>query len=111
VDIRPEWAVKEQIPFTSLAKLSCSVGEPEDLHQAGSLEYYDRAYDKLSARQDRPLERTKRAFRNVTTSDDPVIRQLAADGKAKVCVWGGGDWEPAGGGVGAGMRAGGFGAC
>jgi translation initiation factor 3 subunit D len=42
VDIRPEWAVKEQIPFTSLQKLMCSVGEPKDMHQAGVLEYYDK---------------------------------------------------------------------
>jgi hypothetical protein len=42
VDIRPEWAVKEQIPFQSLAKLTCSVGPPADLHAAGELEYYDK---------------------------------------------------------------------
>jgi hypothetical protein len=33
-----------------------------------------RQYDKLTTRQEKPLERTKRAFRSVTTSDDPVIR-------------------------------------
>jgi hypothetical protein len=42
VDIRPEWAVKEQIPFQSLQKLMCNVGEAKDLHQAGELEYYDK---------------------------------------------------------------------
>jgi translation initiation factor 3 subunit D len=42
VDIRPEWAVKEQIPFTSLQKLTCSVGEPKDMYAAGQLEYYDK---------------------------------------------------------------------
>lgn len=42
VDIRPEWAVKEQIPFQSLQKLTCSVGQPKDLYQAGELEYYDK---------------------------------------------------------------------
>jgi hypothetical protein len=42
VDIRPEWAVKEQIPFASLAKLTCSVGEPKDMYAAGQLEYYDK---------------------------------------------------------------------
>lgn len=31
VDIRPEWAVLEQIPLTSLSKLSYEVGEPEDM--------------------------------------------------------------------------------
>jgi translation initiation factor 3 subunit D len=42
VDIRPEWAVKEQIPFTSLAKLKCEMDGPEDLYAAGELEYYDK---------------------------------------------------------------------
>lgn len=42
VDIRPEWAVKEQIPFQTLSKLNCNVGEPKDLHAAGELEFYDK---------------------------------------------------------------------
>jgi len=86
VEIRPEWAVKEQIPFASLLKLSCQVGEPETLHECGTLEYYDKTFDKVSARLEKPLERTKRVFRNVTTSDDPIIRQLAAEDKARVFV-------------------------
>ena len=32
VDIRPEWTVLEQIPLTSLSKLSFEVGEPEDMY-------------------------------------------------------------------------------
>jgi hypothetical protein len=47
VEIRPEWAVKEQIPFASLLKLSCQVGEPETLHECGTLEYYDKTFDKV----------------------------------------------------------------
>ena len=79
VDIRPEWAVQEQIPFASLAKLSCAVGEPTTLYEAGDLEYYDKAYDRVTARSERPLERTKRVFRSVSTSDDPVLRRLASE--------------------------------
>lgn len=74
VDIRPEWAVIEQIPFTSLIKLNCSVGEPEDMVRCGELEYYHKSYDRVTVKQETPLEKTKRAFRSVTTSDDPVIR-------------------------------------
>lgn len=59
MDIRPEWAVKEQIPFTSLSKLSCSVGEPKDLGDYGAVEFYDKAFDKLTARVEKPLERTQ----------------------------------------------------
>lgn len=84
VDIRPEWAVKEQIPFSALAKLSCSVGDATDLGDYGSVEFYDKAYDKLTARQEKPLEKTQRIFRSVTTSDDPVLRKLAAEGAGRV---------------------------
>lgn len=42
VDIRPEWAVKEQIPFTALAKLTCTPPELSDLSFHGSLRFYDK---------------------------------------------------------------------
>ena len=42
MEIRPEWAVIEQIPFQSLVKLNCAVGEPEDVMRCGELEYYDK---------------------------------------------------------------------
>ncbi|KAI8464165.1 MAG: eukaryotic translation initiation factor 3, subunit 7 [Monoraphidium minutum] len=86
VDVKAEWAVKEQIAFSSLAKLSCSVGEPTDLGDYGSVEFYDKAFDKLTARQEKPLERTQRSFRSVTASDDPILRKLAADGAGRVFV-------------------------
>jgi translation initiation factor 3 subunit D len=84
VEIKPEWAVIEQIPFPSLVKLSCNVGEPKDLQACGELEYYDKVYDRLTVKQETALEKTRRAFRSVTTSDDPVIRELAASDKARV---------------------------
>ncbi len=35
-------------------------------------------------KKEKPLEKTKRIFRNVTTSDDPVIGQLAASKAGRV---------------------------
>ncbi|KAJ9522640.1 hypothetical protein QJQ45_019730 [Haematococcus lacustris] len=84
VDIKPEWAVIEQINFPALGKLHCSVGEPEDVMCCGELEYYDKAFDRVTVKAETPLEKTKRAFRNVTTSDDPIMRKLAAEHKATV---------------------------
>ena len=77
VDVRPEWVVKEQIPFTSLAKLHYQVGEPEDLAFCGKLHYYDKACDRVTPRLEKPLQKTNKAFRSVTTSDDPIIRWTA----------------------------------
>ena len=74
VDIRPEWAVVEQIPFASLAKLSTAAPAAEDVTFCGSLQYYDKAFDRITPKEPRPLQRTKRAFRSPSTSDDPVIK-------------------------------------
>jgi len=84
VDIRPEWVVKEQIPFTSLLKLNYQVSEPEDLKFCGKLQYYDKSLDRITPRLEKPLQRTKKTFRSVTTSDDPVIRELAEKGVGRV---------------------------
>ncbi|CAN6452981.1 unnamed protein product [Victoria cruziana] len=85
VDIQPEWAMLDQIPFSSFTKLSYAVGEPEDLVACGAVEFYDRSYDRVNPKSDRKLERFKnRTFFKVTTTDDPVIRRLANEDKATV---------------------------
>ncbi|RLM93157.1 eukaryotic translation initiation factor 3 subunit D-like [Panicum miliaceum] len=86
VDIQPEWSVKEQIPFSSFSKLSFAVADqPEDLLVCGAVEFYDRAFDRVTPRAERRLERFKsRNFFKVTTTDDPVIRRLAENDTATV---------------------------
>ncbi|EFJ40085.1 eukaryotic translation initiation factor 3d [Volvox carteri f. nagariensis] len=84
VEIGADWQVMEQISTTSLSRLNYSPGEPEDLLACGSLEYYDKSYDNLAVKKEKPLEKTKRIFRTVTTSDDPIMQQLASSGKARV---------------------------
>ncbi|WOL14503.1 eukaryotic translation initiation factor 3 subunit D-like [Canna indica] len=86
VDIQPEWTMLDQIPFSTFSKLSFSVPDPpEDLLVCGGLEFYDRSFDRINPKNDRRLERFKsRNFFKVTTTDDPVIRRLAADDKATV---------------------------
>ncbi|KAK9691339.1 hypothetical protein RND81_09G190800 [Saponaria officinalis] len=85
VEIQPEWNMLDQIPFSTFTKLSFSVPEPEDLLFCGGIENYDRAYDRLTPKNERRLERFKnRTFFKVTTTDDPVIRRLANEDKATV---------------------------
>ena len=43
----------------------------------GSLEYYNKGFDRITTKSDSILERTDRIFFNVTTSDDPVIRYVS----------------------------------
>lgn len=83
VEIRPEWIVHEQIPFASLMKLNMQIGEPSDVVSCGSLAHYDKLFDRVTPKMEKKMEKTKRVFRNVTTSEDPVIRRLA-DSKTPV---------------------------
>ncbi|GLD48926.1 eukaryotic translation initiation factor 3 subunit D [Lates japonicus] len=43
----------------------------------GALEFYDKAFDRITTRNEKPLKSIKRIFHTVTTTDDPVIRKLA----------------------------------
>ena len=40
----------------------------------GSMEYYDKAYDRVNVKSEKPLKRIDRVFHTVTTTDDPIIR-------------------------------------
>lgn len=43
----------------------------------GSLEYYDKTYDRVNVKNEKALQRIDRIFHTVTTTDDPVIRKLS----------------------------------
>merc|ERR1711973_662500 len=77
VTVKSDWIVVEEMDFPRLGKLSLpTVAEPEDLLQAGALEYYDKIFDRVNVKNERPLQRIDRIFHTVTTTDDPVIRKL-----------------------------------
>lgn len=46
----------------------------QDVVTCGELDSYEKSYDRVTVKSETTLEKTKRAFRNVTTSDDPIIR-------------------------------------
>ncbi|PWN86562.1 translation initiation factor eIF-3, subunit D [Acaromyces ingoldii] len=79
VAVGQEWEQLEEIDFSRLAKLRLDVGEPEDVSQYGTLYEYDRSYDRISSvRFEKPLQPMDRVRYNPTTSDDPVLQELAA---------------------------------
>ncbi|KAJ3109512.1 Eukaryotic translation initiation factor 3 subunit D [Phlyctochytrium planicorne] len=79
VQVGPEWVVKEEIDFSRLNKLYYEVEDPEDISTHGTLQYYDKAFDRVSTKFERPLQQIDRTFVNVTTSNDPVILELSKD--------------------------------
>ncbi|KAK9809722.1 hypothetical protein WJX73_010444 [Symbiochloris irregularis] len=86
VDVRPEWGMVEQIAFSSFSKLIFQVSDPTDMAFCGQLQHYDKLFDRVTPKATRPLQRTRRVFRSVTTSDDPVIRRLAGEDAATVFI-------------------------
>ncbi|CAN0554273.1 unnamed protein product, partial [Ectocarpus sp. 8 AP-2014] len=77
VMVKSDWLVVEEMDFPRLGKLSLpTVAEPTDLLQCGALEYYDKIFDRVNVKNERPLQRIDRIFHTVTTTDDPVIRRL-----------------------------------
>jgi len=77
--------MKEEIDFNRLTKLNLGTSDGEDLDDYGFLYYYDRSYDKPPVKNaERKLQSLERAAYNVTTSQDPVIQQLAKDDEATI---------------------------
>ncbi|KAH8330872.1 hypothetical protein KR067_008464 [Drosophila pandora] len=76
--VRPNWVSLEEIEFPRLLKLALpNIKEGQDIVTCGSLEYYDKLYDRINLRNERPLLKMDRIVHTVTTTDDPVIRRLS----------------------------------
>jgi translation initiation factor 3 subunit D len=86
VQVKPDWAVVEEIDFSRLSKLNLDTGDGEDLDNYGFLYYYDRSYDKQPGAKtsERKLNVLERAAYNVTTSSDPIIQELAEKDEATI---------------------------
>ncbi|BFF89887.1 eukaryotic translation initiation factor 3 subunit D-2 [Drosophila madeirensis] len=78
VVVRSDWVSIEEIDFPRLLKLSLpNVKEGQDVVTCGSLEFYDKTYDRINLKNERPLLKTHRIIHTLSTTDDPVIRRLS----------------------------------
>lgn len=78
VNVRPEWKIVEEMDFPRLSKLTLpNVAEGKDIYTCGSLEYYDKTYDRVNCKNEKRLIRINRILHKVTTTDDPIIRKLS----------------------------------
>ena len=93
----------EEIEFHRLSKLRLEVDEPEDLcvfvHARvvkcssylvrgtyGKLSPYDKSYDRITTKSERPLQVVDRIKYNTTTSDDPVINEVCKARAPRKCL-------------------------
>ncbi|GAA5971465.1 hypothetical protein JCM11641_008363 [Rhodosporidiobolus odoratus] len=88
VQIGNDWQTLEEIEFSRLNKLRLDVDidEVETLSQHGFLYEYDRAYDRVNTKNEKPLQNVDRVRYNPSTSDDPVIQELAGKDRAQIFV-------------------------
>lgn len=78
VTVKPTWKVLEELDFPRLTKLSLpGIEEPTDVYRCGTMEYFDKSYQNVNCKNEKPLQRINRVFQVVSTTDDPVIRALA----------------------------------
>lgn len=78
VNIRPEWKIIEEMDFPRLGKLSFpGIGDGKDIYVCGTVEYYDKSYDRVNCKNEKRLQRINRIHHKVTTTDDPIIRKVS----------------------------------
>ena len=81
ITVGPDWEAMGDLDFVRMSKLRMEVEEPEDVGSYGTLYQYDRSYDRVSVRFERQLQPRDRVHYNPTTSEDPVIQDMAAKAK------------------------------
>ena len=69
------WYNREEVGSLAPLDLACVACFPLS-ECCGALEYYDKAFDRITTRSEKPLRSIKRIFHTVTTTDDPVIRKV-----------------------------------
>jgi len=85
VQVQSTWEVIEQFDLSQLTKMQSNKPETEDLGGYGFLDAYDETYDRVSSKADKTLQRADtKDFYYVTTTDDPVIEELATKGAGTV---------------------------
>ncbi|KAF5399997.1 Eukaryotic translation initiation factor 3 subunit D [Paragonimus heterotremus] len=85
VQIKDSWTLQEELDFARLSKLALpNIKEPSDLVNCGEMEYYDKSYDRVNTRNERPLVRVNRVTHTVSTTDDPIIQRLAKEHSGRV---------------------------
>ena len=85
VKVGAEWEVVDEMDLAQFTKLQTNKPVEEDLKWCGHLDDYDVAYDSVTTKSGRPLVRAEtHEFYNVSTTDDPVIEELAAEEAGQV---------------------------
>lgn len=85
IKVGTEWKLVEEIEFSRLAKVQINVEEPEILSTFGSVSSYDRSYDKLKAKAEKPFTGSVGSVpAPASASDDAYLQECASQQKATI---------------------------
>ncbi|KAI9498259.1 eukaryotic translation initiation factor 3 subunit D [Zychaea mexicana] len=84
INIGADWKILDEIEFSRLSKLTFGIPEAEDVGSFGSISFYNKAFDRVNTKNDKPLQHIERVKYDTTTSEDPIIQQFLQDDKATV---------------------------
>eukprot|EP00933_Yihiella_yeosuensis_P015384 TRINITY_DN1342_c3_g1_i1.p1 TRINITY_DN1342_c3_g1~~TRINITY_DN1342_c3_g1_i1.p1 ORF type:complete len:574 (-),score=168.56 TRINITY_DN1342_c3_g1_i1:138-1859(-) len=79
VQTQNDWTLMRELMFTTLAKLQVNAKEVEfqDVAWCGKLHEYNKVYDRISCKVEKPQKRFEDLdFFNVTTSEDPLLPEM-----------------------------------
>merc|ERR1712190_458502 len=82
VQTKSEWDIKREIMLSTLARLQLDAKEVEyeDVAWCGKLHNYNRSFDRITVKTEKPMKRYEDLqFFNVTTTDDPLMQEFALD--------------------------------
>lgn len=78
VHVTAEWKVIEQFDLSQLNQLKANPPKVQDLKWCGRIRRFDDIYDRISTRSEKQLLRfDEQEFHFVTTTEDPVIQDMA----------------------------------
>lgn len=84
INIGADWKVLDEIEFSRLAKLNFAVPQATDVDSFGSVNIYNKAYDRVNTKNEKPLVHIERTKFDTMTFEDPVIQQYIQQDRATV---------------------------
>ncbi|CAO3703821.1 unnamed protein product [Rhizopus stolonifer] len=84
INIGADWKVLDEIEFSRLAKLNFAVPQATDVDSFGSVNVYNKAYDRVNTKNEKALVHIERTKFDTMTFEDPVIQQYIQQDRATV---------------------------
>ncbi|CEP08139.1 hypothetical protein [Parasitella parasitica] len=84
INIGADWKVLDEIEFNRLNKLNFNIPQATEIATYGSVNVYNKAYDRVNTKNEKMLAHIDRVKYDTTTSEDPIIQQYIKENKATV---------------------------